>query len=297
MSANYLRWVGGKTGVSSQIIPHFPSEVGTYVEPFVGSGAMFFSWYEHLERTTNGNIMASVSFPKKVILCDINSHVVNCHETVRDRCDDVIRRVKELQTEHNSLGDKAETLYKKIRYTVTGAISESNKVELAAQFMYINKTCFNGIWRVNNSGNNNVPFNKRNTINFNEKDIRNASRMLRNAEIRNINFANLSLDTSNENTFVYLDPPYYPISKTSNFTMYNKEKENDDALLAKLYIFCEILDKNNIKWLMSNSDAIEVKTTFSKYKINHIEAHRFVKAIKTENDKRSKIKETLIANY
>jgi DNA adenine methylase len=288
----YLKWIGGKTGVSEQILPYFPADIDIYVEPFVGSGAMFFSWYKSLESRANGNIMSTVKFPSKIVLCDINSHLINCHKMIRDNCDDVLSIVMQLEKEHNSRKNYLP-MFKKIRKTVTDEITDSNKIELAAKFIYINKTCFNGIWRVNRDGKNNVPTNKREHIRFNEDTIRDASRILKKAELREVNFVNLGFSTC-EGVFVYMDPPYYPISKTSNFASYNKERENDDNLLAKLKTYCNMLDSCGIKWIMSNSNAANVLSTFANNRIEVISAHRFVRAINKDNEKREKIIETII---
>lgn len=289
----YLRWIGGKSGIAEQILPHFPSDIDIYVEPFVGSGAMFFAWYKSLEYKSRNIFHDDIKFPSKIVLCDINNHLINCHRMVRDNCEEVLARVLQLQEKHNALGEHFESMYKDIRKTVTDDITNSNQIELAAQFMYVNKTCFNGIWRVNRAGKNNVPSNKKTYISFDEEAIRDASRILKKAEIREVNFTNLNFSPC-KNVFVYLDPPYYPISKTSSFASYNKERENDDKLLEKLKRYCQELDGCGIKWAMSNSNAKEVLDSFSNNRIIPISAHRFVRAIKKDNERREKVTETLI---
>lgn len=289
----YLRWIGGKSSIAEQILPNFPSDIDIYVEPFVGSGAMFFAWYKSLENKTHNVFDNDIRLPSKIVLCDINSHLINCHKMVRDKCEEVLARVLQLQKEHNDLGENFESMYKDIRKTVTDDITSSNQIELAAQFIYINKTCFNGIWRVNRAGKNNVPSNKKTHIRFDEEAIREASRILKKAEIREVNFTNLNFAPC-KNVFVYMDPPYYPISKTSSFASYNKERENDNKLLDKLKRYCQELDGCGIKWAMSNSNAKEVLEAFSDNRIVSISAHRFVRAIKKDNERREKITETLI---
>ncbi len=289
----YLKWIGGKSGIADQIIPHFPKDIDIYVEPFAGSCAMFFAWYKSLEEKPGNIFNEDLKLPSKIVLCDINSHLVNCHKMVRDNCEEVLTRVMQLQEEHNALGQNYESMYKDIRKTVTDEITSSNQIELAAQFIYINKTCFNGIWRVNRAGKNNVPSNKKTDIRFDEETIRDASRILKKAEIREVNFTNLHFAPC-ENVFVYMDPPYYPISKTSNFASYNKERENDNKLLDKLKRYCQELDGCGIRWAMSNSNAKEVLAAFPDNKIIPISAHRFVRAITKDNEKREKVTETLI---
>lgn len=293
----YLKWIGGKTGVADLILPHFPKKINTYIEPFAGSGAMFFAFIKNIKEQLEENVYFEGSLPTRIILCDINEHLINCHIQVRDNVESVIKILNTLEESHNKLNKESIQMYKEIRTAVTDPITDSNKIELAANFIYINKTCFNGIWRVNKSGKNNVPFNNKNNINFDFKTIKEASELLSGVEINHISFENLKISTEEDNAFVYLDPPYYPVSKTSNFTLYNKEKQNDNVLLDKLKAFCDLINANNIKFIMSNSDSNKVYETFADYKIKQISAHRFVKALKQDNEKREKVQETLVINY
>lgn len=297
----YLKWVGGKTSLSKSLISQFPKNIDSYIEPFAGSAAMYFRFHSPVSTENSCFNNQNHSF-KTAKLYDINSHLINCHITVRDNLESLINKLEKLTAEHNSYQDENKTkdFYVSIRDKVTQSITEANKIELAANFLYINKTCFNGIWRVNKSGRNNVPFNNKLDIKFDYQDIRKASIMLQNCSIENQNFKSLDIKKEGK-TFVYLDPPYYPLSITSNFTGYNSAKVNDKELLSSLLDFCKDLDKKGILWMMSNSSAIEVKEAFSEWNIGKIEAHRFVKAIKTEDTdnkaKRSKIEEFVITNY
>lgn len=292
----YLKWVGGKTLLSKDLISQFPKNIDSYIEPFCGSAAMYFCFHPKID-AENSCFEQDEPLFKKSYLYDINSHLINCHVVVRDNIEKLISILKQIETEHNKYKniDLAKKFYVSIRNEATRPITEENKTELAAHFIYINKTCFNGIWRVNKSGKNNVPFNNNINISFDYPTLHKASKMLQNCFLETKTFKNLEIKKENE-TFVYLDPPYYPLSQTSNFTSYNSAKVNDEELLDSLFVFCKDLDSKNIKWMMSNSSANEVKDKFSEWNIREIEVHRFVKALK-KDQVREKVKEIVVTNY
>ncbi len=293
----YLKWVGGKSQLAKKLICKFPKKIEKYIEPFAGSASMFFCYHPGF---TDEEMCFQLDTPNlpEVMLYDLNPHLINCHKIVRDKVDDLISKLKTLEEEHNSKKtiEDATEYYVSIRDMVTEPITNLNSIDLASYFVYINKTCFNGIWRVNRKGTNNVPFNQKLKIGFDTKSIYLASRMLSKCHIEHSSFEKLDIRKSDKETFVYMDPPYYPISKTSNFTSYNSNKVNDMTLLQSLKSFCKKLDIEGIKWMMSNNLTEEVVEEFKDWKIEKIQAHRFVKALKN-NENREKIEEVVIRNY
>lgn len=292
----YLKWVGGKTSLSDSILPNFPKSFKTYVEPFTGSAALYFCFARKHQTSTASDLFYQPNYPSNIHLYDINPHLINTHIQVRDNPEQVIQYLQQLEAKHNSAQENVDAFYKHVRTTVTHDITNDNKAELAAQFIYINKTCFNGIWRVNKSGKNNVPYNKKDSITFDIQTITLASTLLKNTHISHqscfdVNYQQL------DDAFVYLDPPYYPLSKTSNFAAYNKEKQDDKQLLQQLKQLCDTLTQHNVKFMMSNSTANEVFQMFEGYNIKTLDAHRFVKAITKKQEKREKVQETLVTNY
>lgn len=268
----FIQWVGGKRDMIEQYKNFIPKNFGTYYEPFLGGGAMFF----YLK-------------PEKAILSDNNTELIKTYEGVRDNPEEVIKVLKELKSKHS------KELYEKVR-NIDREISIFHKLgnaEIAARMIYLNQTCFNGLYRVNQKGQFNVPIGSSlNRLICDENTIRNASKVLQKVTIKESDFES-SLSDVKKDDFVYLDPPYYPVSLYSDFTRYTKEKfYKEDQIRLKEGI--DRLNKLGCKVMLSNSDCSFIKDLYSDYNLHEVYSGR---TLNCKKDKRGKVSELLITNY
>lgn len=261
-----VKWAGGKTGLIPQFEPLFPKiEFTLYAEPFVGGGAVFF----HL-------------LPPKSILIDSNEELINFYLVVRDNLEELLADLKK----HKN----TKEYYYSIRALDPQALSP---VERASRFLYLNKTAYNGLWRVNSQGKHNVPFGRyKNPKIVDELNLRLVSEALRTAEVLCDDFSRV-LDFARAGTFVYLDPPYYPLSDTANFTGYTADAfgARDQERLAGVF---RELDRRGCLVMLSNSDTPFIRQLYSGYDIQVVYARR---AINCRADRRGPITELVIRNY
>lgn len=294
MSKSYLRWVGGKSQIADVLIRQFPQDISRYIEPFCGSCAMFFAYYGVEDDIFNEKPPA--------LLSDCNFHLMNTHEAVKNQPERVIEILKRVQSVFDNQGNKSEHYYRCREEFNNEILSKPQchfgSVIEAVSFIAINKMCFNGLWRVNSSGLFNVPFNQKENIQFCSKKILNrCSELLNLAELSCNDFRTFIEDNVKQGDFVFIDPPYIPLSATSSFTSYTDEgweSPKDDQSLNEML---KIIDKKGAKFMMTNSESSLVYNIFKQWNINHVDVHRFVKAISKPNEKRSKIKETVVTNY
>jgi DNA adenine methylase len=283
-----IKWVGGKSQLISQIQKYYPfddNSIYKYVEPFVGGGAVLF------DILNNYNL-------KEVYISDINADLINIYNVVKTYPEELISVLKKLEIEYKQLSpnERKDYFYKKRNEFNIGNCTEIYKASL---FIFLNKTCFNGLYRVNKSGKFNVPHGSySNPLICDENNIRVASQKLQNVTIKCADYKEC-IDFVDEHTFVYIDPPYRPISKTSSFVSYTTNGFNDDKQ-AELAAFAERLIEKGAKVLLSNSDPQNTDQNddffiqlYSFCKINKVEAKR---NINCKGNKRSKIKELLISN-
>ncbi len=272
----FVKWAGGKRQLIPTLNQNLPESFGTYYEPFLGGGALLF----HILTDKNG---------QKCSISDLNSDLVLAYTTIRDRIDTLIASLK--NHEKNYLKDSASYYY---------SIRESNprsEIEKTSRLIFLNRTCFNGLYRVNSKGKFNVPLGKYSNPNIvNEENIRAVSHILQSSRI-SIKCRDFEavLRDAKKGDLVYFDPPYQPVSATANFTSYtNKDFTYDD--LTRLAELCLKLDSRGCKVLLSNSDSKEVADIFSKspWKITRIEANR---SINSNSKKRTGHFELLIKNY
>jgi len=272
----FVKWAGGKRQLIPILNQNLPESFGTYYEPFLGGGALLF----HILTDKNG---------QKCSISDLNSDLVLAYTTIRDRTDTLIASLK--NHEKNYLKDSASYYY---------SIRESNprsEIEKTSRLIFLNRTCFNGLYRVNSKGKFNVPLGKYSNPNIvNEENIRAVSHILQSSRI-SIKCRDFEavLRDAKKGDLVYFDPPYQPVSATANFTSYtNKDFTYDD--LTRLAELCLKLDSRGCKVLLSNSDSKEVADIFSKnpWKITRIEANR---SINSNSKKRTGHFELLIKNY
>jgi DNA adenine methylase len=264
----FLKWAGGKSRLIPQYLPHLPKNYQTYYEPFLGGGALFF----YLQ-------------PQKSVLTDINSELITTYCCVRDRVEELIAHLQEHKRKHN----------RDYYYSVRGKTVD-NELEQAARFIYLNKTCYNGLYRVNSQGKFNVPLGKYINPNICQEDLlRAASAILAQSEIRQADFTQVLNYATNSDDFVFLDPPYYPISSTSYFTSYSQNSfgEKDQERLRNT---CAELARRGVKVVVCNSDSQFIKELYQEigFNIHFIEAAR---SINSNTKKRGMIKELLITSY
>ena len=293
----FIKWVGGKGQLLPQLENALPenlySEDFTYIEPFVGGGAMLFFMlhkYPHI---------------KRVVINDINSNLTNAYQTIKDNPDNLVKMLKKVEKEYLSV--EKESTRKEFYLQMRDKFNEEklDKLTQTGLFLFLNRTCFNGLYRENSKGKFNVPFGRysKPTI-CNEELIFADSELLNrfDVEIMNGDFEKTSLKIdANGLNFFYFDPPYRPISTTSSFNTYVKETFGDDEQ-RRLANYCrQIAEKENCLWMLSNSDCSAknledtfFETIYNDYYINRVYASRSINANPT---KRGKLTELLICNY
>lgn len=253
--APVLKWVGGKRQIMPSIVELLPKNNGisNYIEPFIGGGAVLF----HLQ-------------PKNAIINDFNAELVNVYEVVKNNLDELIEDLKKHRNE-------ADYFYELRGLDRTDDFQNLTPVQRASRIIYLNKTCFNGLYRVNNAGEFNAPFGRYKNPNIvNEPTLKAVSKYLNsnNIEIKSGDYSEV-LKLADERSFVYLDPPYHPISEDSNFTGYVKGGWDmyDQIELRKA---CDELNKKGITFLLSNSSADFIKDQYKDYNISIVKANRAI---------------------
>ena len=261
----FLKWAGGKSKLIQQYSKFFPQEFNTYYEPFLGGGAVFF----HLQ-------------PNNAVLTDINTELINVYCCVRDRVESLIETLNEHQEKHN------KDYYYRIRSQQYEA-----EIKRAARIIYLNKTCFNGLYRENSQGKFNVPMGKyKNPPICQPELLRSVSVALQFKEIKVRSFEEV-LNDAKKGDFVYFDPPYHPISATSNFTGYSRSAFTEVEQIKLKDVFVELSNKG-VKVMLSNSNCEFIRELYKSFTIEEILAAR---AINSNGNKRGKIKEVLVMNY
>lgn len=268
----FLKWVGGKRQLISEISKYIPKHINTYYEPFLGGGAILF----HLQ-------------PEKAVVNDINTELINVYNTIKDDVDDLIN---DLHRHKNN-----DDYFYSIRNLDRNKDQYSNltNIEKASRLIYLNKTCYNGLFRVNRAGEFNTPFgNYKNPNIINEITLRAVSDYLNNSNIKflNLDFADAVKDAE-KGDFVYFDPPYDPISSSSSFTGYDKGGFNKNEQI-ELKTLCDNLNKKGVKFLLSNSSTPFILDLYKDYKIEFIKATRM---INSKANLRGEIDEVLVRNY
>jgi len=274
----FVKWVGGKRQLLQQFRdlnlypPHeFNPETATYFEPFVGGGAMFFDL-----------------LPKRAILSDMNSELVKTYNVIKNDVSGLIKKLKEHQKKNN------KEYFLKVRAQDFKKLSD---VDVAARFIYLNRTCFNGMFRVNSSGQFNVPFgDNKNPLICDEDNLRKVHDAMKHTNIFHQDYKKV-LEKAKKGDFVYFDPPYYPVSKTAAFTSYTKEGflEKEQAELRDTFVE---LHKRGCFVMLSNSDTKFINDLYSgldkKITIHKVYASR---AVNSKASGRGKIKEVVVINY
>ena len=290
----FLKWAGGKRQLLPEIEKRLPDfikngEKFNYVEPFIGSGSVMF----HLINNYNENI-------ERIIINDLNKRLIYLYETIIYNPQKFIQGIKKIEREYKKLDnhEKKDFYLKKREEFNNLPIRKDQKLNISMLFLFLNKTGFNGMYRENKSGDYNVPFGKQNNPSFlDEKNILNISKLLsKKIEIRNKSYENILYTNTNFKTFYYLDPPYIPVNKTSNFTEYIKGSNfHNPSSLKRLDKYCQKIKSLNGYLMMSNADTNETTSLLSGGgDISKVKARRSINSI---GSKRGKVGELIIVNY
>jgi len=300
MAKPFLKWAGGKSQLLLKFDDYFPyqlkeGKIDTYCEPFLGGGAVFFY------------IAQKYTF-KKAFLCDFNKELILTYKVVQRDVDKLVEFLYSYDKKYKRLNeDNRKLFYYEIRneYNLKGHKINYKKysslwAERGAQVIFLNRTCYNGLFRVNRQGGFNVPFGRyKNPKIVDEENLKKVSCLLRKAKIESADFSKIKTKVS-ENSFVYFDPPYKPISETASFTSYSKciLDDKEQIRLAELY---KELHGKKVKLMLSNSDPKNedkendfFDRLYEDYHIYRVDARR---VINSNPEKRGLIKELIIVNY
>ncbi|MCM1546121.1 MAG: DNA adenine methylase [Clostridiales bacterium] len=288
----FVKWVGGKSQLVDELEKMLPVDgervLTNYCEPMVGGGALLF------------NILSKFDF-EQIYIGDTNTELINAYKVIQNNVDKLIVKLTEMQLLFLPMNENGRKYF---YYTAREKfnkleLNDKNATEKAALFIFLNKTCFNGLYRVNKKGQFNVPMGAyKNPTICDENNLRNISKALQNVKIVCGDYS-LSKQFIDSNTFVYIDPPYRPISETSGFTSYTTDVFDDNEQI-RLANFIDEINETGAKIVLSNSDPQNVNADdtffedlYKSYKIKKIEASRM---INSKSEGRGKIRELLICN-
>ena len=291
----FVKWAGGKGSLIPQLNNFYPYElkngiIERYIEPFVGGGAVLIDILQKYD------VQEAYAF-------DINIDLINSYNVIKNNVEDLITNLKQMETEYLQLEQEERKNYfynKREEYNNYTLEENEHTIQRAAQFIYLNRTCFNGLYRVNKAGKFNVPMGShKNPTICDEENLRNLSKLIQNVQFQYGDYRR-SMEYVTENTFVYFDPPYRPLNVTSGFTSYTKEDFNDDNQ-RELAEFYRELNEQNVKLMLSNSNPKNTNkedtffdNIYQGFNIDEIYASRMINA----NSKgRGKISEILVTNY
>ena len=287
----FLKWAGGKGQLIDKIEKFYPfdNKINKYAEPFIGGGAVLFDILNKFEL-------------EKIYISDVNFELLNCYKVIKEKVKELINELKVFEDRFlvKVKEDRKEYYYaKREQFNKLKLENNNEEVKRAALMIFLNRTCFNGLYRVNKKGLFNVPMGDyKNPKICDEENLINISEKLKNVDIIHGDYKK-SYDFIDKNTFVYFDPPYRPLNQTSSFTSYTEYTFEDEQQI-ELSKYFKLLNKKGAKLLLSNSDPknenIEDNFFDDLYKgfdINRIEANR---AINSNGGKREKITEILVSN-
>jgi DNA adenine methylase len=296
----FLKWAGGKSQLIEQINKYFPDELASgsikrYIEPFMGGGALFL-------------YIAQFYKIDDFFISDINAELVMAYKTIQENVENLISILLTIQDKYLSLNDSERKEYfyhtrlqfNSQRERINFQKYENSWLERTAQIIFLNRTCFNGLFRVNSKGDFNVPMGQyKKPIICDPQNLRAVSQILQKTQIYCADFTKCEKFV-NEKSLVYFDPPYRPISKTANFTSYS-EQTFDDSEQLRLRDFFRLLDKKGAKLMLSNSDPKNqeenddfFELAYEGYRIEQVKA---IRKINSNTAKRGRINELLIMNY
>ena len=286
----FIKWVGGKSQLLDEIREKYPPYIEKYCEPFVGGGAVLFDILSKFQ-------------PKEVLINDINKELINTYFQIKNNCEALISQLSEIQSiyQNHTTEENKEFFYEqRTRYNdikVNG--NDEENLEKATLFIFLNKTCFNGLYRVNSKGLFNVPFNNaKNPLLCDEENLRTCSILLQNVEMKVGDYKECK-SFIDDKTFVYIDPPYRPLTQTAAFTSYSENGFTDKEQIELGNFITEISNKGALV-LASNSDPKNTNSNdnffdelYSHFQIERVSASRM---INSNANKRGAINELLISN-
>jgi len=296
----FLKWAGGKSQLIEQIVQNLPEEleqgkINRYIEPFVGGGAVFL-------------YIAQLGKVKEFFICDINPELILAYKTIKTNVEDLIERLSRIQGNYLSLDmEERKRYFYQIRSQFNLQRQQINVqtfhpdwIERTAYLIFLNRTCFNGLFRVNSKGEFNVPVGRyKNPKICHAENLRSVAQILQNTQIYYGDFT-ISEAFVDHRSLVYFDPPYRPLNKTANFTSYSQELFDDSSQL-RLRDFFKVLDHKGAKLILSNSDPKNENlednffdVAYAEYQIKRVKAQR---NINSKAIKRGQINELLIMNY
>ncbi len=267
-----VKWVGGKRQLLPNLIPLFPKGIESYCEPFFGGGAVLFNLQ-----------------PEQGQINDINEDLMNMYTVIRDNVEELIVLLSQYRNEPDFFYSIRDWDRDKEKY------NKLDKIVKASRLIYLNKTCYNGLFRVNNAGEFNTPYGYYKNPNIvNAKVLRAVHDYLNSANviITSVDFSE-TLNSVSPSTLVYLDPPYDPVSNTASFTGYSKTGFSKDEQI-RLKKECDELHKRGVKFVLSNSATPFIIDLYSNYKISTVQARRIVNSVAS---KRGDVDEVIVRNY
>jgi DNA adenine methylase len=265
----FLKWVGGKSQLLPELRRRLPRQFGRYFEPFIGGGALFFNLQ-----------------PRRAYISDINPELINAYQVVQ-------HSVEELISDLSQHVYEKEYFYRVRALDHSADFLESSKVARASRLIFLNKTCFNGLYRVNSKGLFNTPFGKyTNPTILDSDNLRACSAALADIDIQQAPFDALEALVG-KNDFVYFDPPYVPLSVTANYTGYTRDGFDLD-MQRRLYELCCRLDARGAYFMLSNSSAPFVVQLYQRFNLEFVDAAR---AINSKGSKRGPVAEVMVTNY
>ena len=280
----FVKWAGGKSQLLSQYSAYFPEKCDAYFEPFVGGGAVFF----HLRHRE--------SFADSFHISDANEELILTYQVVRDEPEELLQYLRVFEGKHQEYGKK---FYYDIRaWDRSAGFKRRKKVARAARFIYLNKTCYNGLWRGNSAGQVKVPMGRYKNPNIVDAErIQLASRALDGVKVTVSDFEE-SVRDAKAGDFVYLDPPYVPLNGTSNFTSYYSDGFDLEQQRRLADLFLD-LHRRGCKVMLSNSETEIVRELYQGLGIVSLDIHKVFarRQINSDSDKRGEITELVITNY
>ncbi len=271
----FLKWVGGKTQLLKQFESLIPSKFDAYYEPFVGSGAVFF----HL-------------LPAKAVLSDANPNLVAAYKHVQLHVDELLSVLHTLRSNYHALSSQQqEQEYYKVRDLYNQLPSGS--IEKTAYLIFLNKTGYNGLYRESKRGGYNVPFGSyKNPMLFSEANLKAVSQALQDVTLLNADFS-VAVENAQEGNFVYFDPPYVPLTKTSSFTSYTKGEFTSEQQIKLAHVVHQLADRG-VQVMLSNSSSDFIRDLYKDLYVHEVKASR---AINSKADLRGKISELVVTSY
>ncbi len=291
----FVKWAGGKSGLLSQLNKYYPlqlknGEIDCYIEPFVGGGAVL------IDILQNYKIKEAYAF-------DINIDLINSYNVIKNNVNELIQQLEKKEKEYLQLeAESRKEYFYEVRKTYNSKKLKEKEmsVEKATQFIFLNKTCFNGLYRVNKNGDFNVPIGKyKNPTICDKENLKQLSKLIKDVKFEYGDYKE-SQKYIKQNTFIYFDPPYRPLNITSAFTSYTKENF-DEQNQKELAIYYKKLSDKKIKVMLSNSNPKNINVEdyffdniYNEFKINEVYAKRMINA---NSNARGEISELLITNY